>query len=618
MAVSGEAEAVQVTHGLPADLSRLRKEQLLDELAKRGLLAGSQCNSKSLKKDLVEALRRGLASQGPGQPAKSPLALREESRKGSQMADFRSLVVADDPRTSQAASASELAGEFQARRNRKSQSATSTAPVTGPLRVEEREEEPRAEGREEERQEDLRAEGMKEEAEGEQKVEVEEQRIEEEQKVEEEQREEEVEEGLIEAAAALAAQTQPRPAPTAVSSAGTAMVKKPSNLLAGQSSFLDKPGPPKTLVPALEKAKQAKAAEEQRLQSKKREQEQRGKAALALSQQLAATASSAASTVVVSPASKPQRSQPATAANASHAATASSKQPQPGKKGLFSQLFGGRKPTNPNPNPVTVPNPNPAPKPIAALPAPKPSSESESAASDRCSSAGSSLGASQGSAHSDSTAAPEAPVAPTPSSASPFASKSNISSIVSAYQQAINSQSAAKAPRPPPPIAVEPPREAPKEAPKEVPKEVSSVEPEEAEYQIVDREDSEDEDSGSGTDEDSPAPQADPQEGEPAPRKKKDEQSIPDWARGPRLKEALERQYGLNGHSPMDPDLIFAEVQTCSLEDIFGCKEGLTRKYASRTSSAHWDADEMTLVEKRVYRKHMGYEAAGAPLLKCK
>ena len=59
----------------------------------------------------------------------------------------------------------------------------------------------------------------------------------------------------------------------------------------------------------------------------------------------------------------------------------------------------------------------------------------------------------------------------------------------------------------------------------------------------------------------------------------------------------------------MDPDLIFSEVQSCSLEDIFGCKEGLTRKYASRTSSAHWDADEMTLVERRAYRKHMGYGA---------
>lgn len=33
-------------------------------------------------------------------------------------------------------------------------------------------------------------------------------------------------------------------------------------------------------------------------------------------------------------------------------------------------------------------------------------------------------------------------------------------------------------------------------------------------------------------------------------------------------------------------------------------------RYASRTSSAHWDADELTPVEKRQYRAHMGYDAA--------
>ena len=35
-----------------------------------------------------------------------------------------------------------------------------------------------------------------------------------------------------------------------------------------------------------------------------------------------------------------------------------------------------------------------------------------------------------------------------------------------------------------------------------------------------------------------------------------------------------------------------------------------TRRYGARSSSAHWDADQMTLVEKRVYRKHMGYDRA--------
>lgn len=58
----------------------------------------------------------------------------------------------------------------------------------------------------------------------------------------------------------------------------------------------------------------------------------------------------------------------------------------------------------------------------------------------------------------------------------------------------------------------------------------------------------------------------------------------------------------------MDPDSIFYEVVSCSLEEIFGQREGLTRKYHNRTSSAHWDADELTIVEKRQYRMHMGYE----------
>ena len=112
------------------------------------------------------------------------------------------------------------------------------------------------------------------------------------------------------------------------------------------------------------------------------------------------------------------------------------------------------------------------------------------------------------------------------------------------------------------------------------------------EYVIEDRDDSDE----SGTDGEG--------EGED---NKKPKQNVPEWARGPLLKEALERQYGLGGQVPMDPDLIFPEVTTCSLEEIFGAREGLSRKYAARSSSAHWDADQMTLVEKRVYRKHMGY-----------
>lgn len=129
------------------------------------------------------------------------------------------------------------------------------------------------------------------------------------------------------------------------------------------------------------------------------------------------------------------------------------------------------------------------------------------------------------------------------------------------------------------------------------------------EYIIEDRDDSDEE---SGTDGE--------KEGEEGEDSKKPKQNVPDWARGPLLKEALERQYGMGGQVPVDPDLIFPEVTTCSLEEIFGAREGLSRKYANRSSSAHWDADQMTLVEKRVYRKHMGYDrgqaqtAAAGPL----
>ena len=78
------------------------------------------------------------------------------------------------------------------------------------------------------------------------------------------------------------------------------------------------------------------------------------------------------------------------------------------------------------------------------------------------------------------------------------------------------------------------------------------------EYKIDD-DDDDDSESGSGTDED-----------EEDEKKKQ----IPDWAKGPKLREALERQYGLNGHTAVDPDQIFTEVQTCSLEEIFGKREG--------------------------------------------
>jgi hypothetical protein len=116
-------------------------------------------------------------------------------------------------------------------------------------------------------------------------------------------------------------------------------------------------------------------------------------------------------------------------------------------------------------------------------------------------------------------------------------------------------------------------------------------------YQIADRDSSCSDDSG--TDDES---------------EQNKQSKIPDWAKGITLKEAIERQYGMkNGKYdsdiiPMDPDLIFPEVQSCSLEDIFGAREGRSGSYAKRTSSAHWDADKLTIIEKRTYRNHMGYD----------
>ena len=47
-------------------------------------------------------------------------------------------------------------------------------------------------------------------------------------------------------------------------------------------------------------------------------------------------------------------------------------------------------------------------------------------------------------------------------------------------------------------------------------------------------------------------------------------EQIPAWARGPQLREALEKQFGPNR---LDPDTIFPEVHTCDLEDIFDMRK---------------------------------------------
>eukprot|EP01035_Chromulina_nebulosa_P019638 gene19638-25549_t len=92
--------------------------------------------------------------------------------------------------------------------------------------------------------------------------------------------------------------------------------------------------------------------------------------------------------------------------------------------------------------------------------------------------------------------------------------------------------------------------------------------------------------------------------------KEENKKFIPEWARSKVLRAALERQYGLVGNlPPIDPDMIFHEVTTCNLEEIFGMKSGINpnRSYAKRTSSGRWDHDALSIVEKRTYRYQMGY-----------
>jgi hypothetical protein len=88
---------------------------------------------------------------------------------------------------------------------------------------------------------------------------------------------------------------------------------------------------------------------------------------------------------------------------------------------------------------------------------------------------------------------------------------------------------------------------------------------------------------------------------------------IPEWAKPQNLIAALNKQYGLGGNIPVDPDTIFPEVNTCNLEEIFGTREGKSGAYSTRTSSAKWDDDQFSLVERRNYRAFLGFRSSLAP-----
>lgn len=85
---------------------------------------------------------------------------------------------------------------------------------------------------------------------------------------------------------------------------------------------------------------------------------------------------------------------------------------------------------------------------------------------------------------------------------------------------------------------------------------------------------------------------------------KEPKKKIPKWAQREFLRPALERQY-LDGPHKIDPDDIFPEVSTCDLEAIFDQKK---KRYIKRTSSGNWTKDRVTVHEKLVYKRKMGFQ----------
>lgn len=107
-------------------------------------------------------------------------------------------------------------------------------------------------------------------------------------------------------------------------------------------------------------------------------------------------------------------------------------------------------------------------------------------------------------------------------------------------------------------------------------------------YEISDREDSDTDDSDSDSE------------------NEKQKKKIPTWAMRANLYPALEEQYnGRIGSRKVDPDDIFPEVQSCDLEAIFGTKKAKT--YRSRASSGNWAQDKVSVAEKLVYKREMGF-----------
>lgn len=101
-------------------------------------------------------------------------------------------------------------------------------------------------------------------------------------------------------------------------------------------------------------------------------------------------------------------------------------------------------------------------------------------------------------------------------------------------------------------------------------------------YEISDKEDS-DSDMESESEDDKP------------------KKRVPNWARSVNLGPALHKQY--TAPDRLDPDVLFHEITTCNLDEIFQKKA----RYKKRTSTGNWTKDKLTVAEKLVYKRDMGY-----------
>jgi len=80
--------------------------------------------------------------------------------------------------------------------------------------------------------------------------------------------------------------------------------------------------------------------------------------------------------------------------------------------------------------------------------------------------------------------------------------------------------------------------------------------------------------------------------------------TIPEWAHKERLQKALEKQFGVNGQTRIDPDEVFGEVYTCDLSAIFGESKRFNKP---RKETGDWKNDKITPMEQMIYKREMGF-----------